>query len=262
MFSACRKHDEKYANGNLKRQYKYFKSNSEFLCKEYDETGNLVSKKFCFYGGQQEINKEYFGSYNMLSSFRENTKHGNWYKTTKKGATIEEYFFINSNEKLFKKQFVSIDMCKFEVYSVEDMKAVLLGEIFFDSTLKYLPDHSTFYNVSYYDKVVTIKDTIKIKFDFYLNLKDIKIVLGEIDKNYNVSSTEPIDTIRIDGHSYIHKVTQHKYGINIIQGIIIGTHLYTNSDKVVKKQLRRIPIYINYYAVSNQEARKNLIEFF
>lgn len=263
LFSACRKHDENYANGKVKRQFKYFKGNSEYLCKEYDEKGILISKNFYFFGGECNIKKEYLDSFNLISSFREDIKYGNWYKTTKKGATIDEYFFINGEEKLFKKQFVSTDMCKFEVYLVEDMKAVLLGELFFDSTLRYLPDYSTFFNVSYYDKVATIKDTVKIKFDFYSKLQDIKLVLGELDENYNLVSTDPIDTIRINGNNYIHKVSHNKHGINIIQGMFIGTHLYFDNDKkVVKKQLRKIPIYINFYVVSNQDAKDNLEDFF
>jgi hypothetical protein len=147
-------------------------------------------------------------------------------------------------------------MSKYKIYKVINEKAELLGEKLYTNELSYLPEYSTFYDYDIVDDIVNLSDTLKINFKFYSGFDDIKIVFGEIDKDFNLISSKIHDTIKVLNHSFNYKVLPRKYGVNSIEGVVIGSH------NIKVKHVRKMPIYIDYYVVSSSKVDDTLRAFF
>lgn len=228
-----------YGCGNQKDNFK--------LVKSYFENGNLKSKTPYLNNLKEGTYEEFYenGNLKMMVQFHNNKKEGLLAEFSENKFQINESFFDNDQEVLFKEfQYTSdLKFIKEEIYLNELDHSVKIGEIIYDHDWEVLPEKSWYYSIDLDIDTLKIGEMGLANFKIYpmKGFNNIKILINLIDKNNTYFAS---DTIAIFDNKYELKLKGNQLGLNKIRGKII---LESNRNLSGEYKKVEIPIYENFF---------------
>jgi hypothetical protein len=232
-FLACSKQEkiifEKnyYENGTLKSVTPYLGGKMNGLYKDFHENGKLKT----------------------IIHFHRGKKEGVLAEFDNKGLQINESFFENDIEKLFKEYQYTKDLnfIKEEIFIINNDHSINVGEVVYNNEWEVIRDKSWYYSIKMIPDTIALGNTGVAFFEIfpYKDFSNIKIhvnVLNEMDSIYFS------DSISIPDDKYSFELKGAYLGLNKIRGKII---LETDQNEDGEYRSTEIPIYENFIVIKS-----------